>query len=134
MQNAVLIVSIIGFLLSLYAVYIEHRAKPGKAICDINEHISCTKAFQSEYGKTFGVSNAIGGLLFYVLVFVLALLNYNEYVFYLAVLSVLGSIYLGYISYAKLKNFCLVCSAIYVVNILLLVFSYSWVYYSGSFV
>ncbi|MBI4154854.1 vitamin K epoxide reductase family protein [Candidatus Woesearchaeota archaeon] len=126
MALGVQIIVIIGFLLSVYAYYVEWKAsrvKNYKAVCDISENMSCGKAFNSPYGKTFGVSNSIGGIIFYIFIFFLS--NYDlMYVFYFSILAILGSIYLAYVSYFKLKNFCLVCIAIYVVNVLLLYFSY----------
>jgi len=120
------VIAFVGFLLSVYSYYVEwktSKVKDYKPLCDIRENISCGKVFNSPYGKTFGVSNSIGGIFFYIVIFFLVLYNL-KYVFYLSILSVLGSIYLAYVSYIKLKNFCLVCTGIYVVNILLLYFSY----------
>lgn len=119
--------ALIGLLLSAYALHTEKKASEVlsyKAICDIRDNISCTKAFTSPYGKLLGMPNSIGGLIFYALILILVFLQWFSYVFYLAILAFLGSVYLAYISYAKLKNYCVVCTAIYVVNILLLVFSY----------
>jgi len=125
--NIILLISVVGFLLSVYAFFIEKKSKESKnykAVCDISEGVSCTKAFRSEYGKILGVSNSFFGMIFYVAVFILAYLNYLNYVFYLSVVAIIGSIYLAYILYFKLKNLCLVCTGIYLVNILLLIFSY----------
>ena len=128
---ALKVISVVGFLLSIYAYYVEKKSeknKEYKAICDLSENMSCNKAFTSEYGKLMGISNSIYGIFFYILILLLIQYNYLNYVFYLALLSVLGSIYLAYISYFKLKNFCLVCTSIYTVNILLLIFSYQLVF------
>ena len=123
----IIIISIIGILLSTYAYYIEKKSsknKNYKAICDISEKASCSKTLSSKYGKLMGISNSIFGILFYLIIILLFYLN-KELIFYLAILSILGSIYLAYLQYFKLKNFCLVCNLIYVVNILLLIFSLS---------
>lgn len=121
------ILAVIGLILSLYALVIEKRIKEDnkyKPACDISDKVSCTKAFSSKYGKTFGLSNSIYGIIFYIVILLLTLLGLINYVFYISVLSVLGSIYLVYILYFKVKSFCLVCNGIYLVNVLLLVFSY----------
>ena len=121
------ILSIIGFLLSVYAFKVERtrqKNKNYKAVCDINDRVSCTKAFGSKYGKTFGLSNSVYGMVFYFVIFLLSLSGLIEYVFYLSLLSVLSSIYLAYVLYFKVKSFCLVCIGVYLVNLLLLVFSY----------
>jgi len=141
MQLTIIILAIIGILLSIYAYYIERKTRKNKhyhAVCDFNNTVSCTKAFSSKYGHTFGVSNSIGGIFFYFLILILVILSiYNIYnlssiiinsIFYLTIISMIGSTYLAYASYFKLKNFCMICNAIYIINILLVVFSYFWIW------
>ena len=121
------IITVCGFLISLYALYVRHKVlkAPGYSpICDIRANISCSKALGSQYSKTMGVPNALAGLLFYALVFVLSF-SYMQLVIYPVLASVLFSLYLAYISYIKQKNFCLVCTLTYVVNIALLVLAIS---------
>ena len=122
----VIIVAVIGLLLSLYTVYVERKLekdKNYKAICDIGSS-SCTRVFSSKFGKTFGISNGIWGILLYIVVLVLTYLNLGDYVFYISILALIGSLYLAYTLYFRLKDFCLVCSGIYVVNLLLFIFSW----------
>jgi len=133
-RNMVLVIQIlvvIGFILSLYTFVVEKRRKKDKnykPACDISDKISCTKAFSSKYGKTFGLSNYIYGMIFYVVILLLTLDGLINYIFYISILAVLGSVYLAYVLYFKVKSFCLVCNGIYLVNVLLLVFSYLEVY------
>ncbi len=120
------ILAVLGFAASWYASAVERKAQrfsDYKAICDIRESMSCTKAFTSSYGKLFGVSNALGGLFFYTLLFILTLFGLPDHIFYLSLLSFWGTLYLIYISYVKMKNFCVVCTFIYIINILLLIFA-----------
>ena len=120
------ILAIIGLLLSIYALYVEKKSlnKKYRPVCDINNRVSCTKAFSSSYGKILGIPNSVFGIIFYVIILILNALNNIQIIFYLAVISVLGSIYLAYVSHIKLKTFCIICNSIYLVNILLLIFSY----------
>src|SRR3989338_9103875 len=114
MTLAIQIKSIIGLILSIYALYVEKKAEHEKkyvALCDFSKKSSCSKAFKSKWGKMFGVSNSIYGMGFYVFVFFLTFFGYNNYVLYLSILSFLGSVYLAYISYFKIKNFCVVCTS-----------------------
>jgi uncharacterized membrane protein len=67
-----------------------------------------------------GVPNPLAGLLFYALLFGLSF-SYMHLVIYPVLASVLFSLYLAYISFIKQKNFCLVCTFTYLVNIGLLV-------------
>ena len=124
-MNSIVITAIIGVILSIYAYYVEKKHEKNanyKAFCDISDKASCSVAFSSKYGKLIGISNSLLGIIFYLLVIVL-FYTYKEFIIYLAILSILCSIYLAYIQYAKIKNFCLVCTTIYLVNILLLIFS-----------
>ena len=117
------ITAVCGFLISLYALYVRDKvlkAPTYSPICDIRANISCSKAFGSRYSKTMGVPNPLAGLLFYALVFVLSF-SYPHLVIYPVSASVLFSLYLAYISYIKQKNFCLVCTLTYLINIALLV-------------
>ena len=119
--------AVIGFILSAYALYLKRKKAKNpeyKSVCDISDNMSCTKVFSSSYGKSFGISNSIYGLVFYTTIYFLDIFSQNNFIFYLSILSVLVSIYLAYILYIKVKSYCLICNGIYLVNILLLIFSY----------
>ena len=125
------ILSVIGFVLSVYAFIVEKKKEKNskyKALCDINDKISCTKVFSSKYGKMAILPNSFYGMIFYLVIFLLAFFGNINYIFYLSVISVIGSSYLAYVLYFKVKNFCLVCHGIYIVNILILIFSWVRVY------
>jgi len=109
------------------------------ALCDISESISCSKVFNSSYGKGFGVigpllgedhplnqSNSVYGIIFYSLMGVLSFFNVKAIstmqVFF-SVCSNLMSVYLGYILYFILDDMCVVCVSTYVINFLLLITS-----------
>lgn len=127
MINAIYITALAGFLLSVYTLYVEHRLKKNAdyhAVCDISNRMSCTRTFHSNYGKMFGISNGWWGLIYYIAIAILVYLSRFDLTLYLAIVGVLMSARLAYILYFKLKNFCLVCNGIYLVNILLLVFAY----------
>ena len=127
MITSLIILSLVGLVLSWYTWYVGQFAgkkKNFKPVCDINMQISCTKAFSSEYGKHFGVSNGIWGLLFYGLIFILAFVNEATYVFLLSVVAVVGSFYLAYALFFKIRTFCFVCLSTYILNLLLFIVSY----------
>lgn len=128
---------IIALGLSFYALLVEFKKEHDdsyEAMCDISEHMSCTKAFISEYGKGFGLlpkdslfnfPNSIYGLACYMLFAILTM--YNNFVCSVA-LIVLGiffnicSIYLAYILYL-LNNFCVICVTMYVINLVITIFA-----------
>jgi uncharacterized membrane protein len=112
-----------GFLISLYALIVRHKVLQSASyspLCDIRANISCSKALGSRYGKTLGIPNPLAGLFFYAFLFLLSF-GYMHLTLYPAAAAVLFSLYLAYISYIKQKNFCLVCTFTYLVNIALLI-------------
>jgi len=116
---------LIGLLLSVYALYVErHKKRNYKPACDINDKISCSKAFESSYGKTFGISNSFYGIIFFALVFILSIYNLIDFVFYISVIALAFGTYLIYILQSKLKIVCLVCYGIYLVSLSILILSY----------
>lgn len=128
-MDYVIVISIIGLVLSAYAYYVERRSsseKKYKAVCDISDRMSCSKAFRSSYGSHMGISNSVLGVGFYLIVGLLSYFSFDNLVFYLSAISVIGSVYLAYVLYFKLKNLCIVCTSIYIVNIILLILSWKF--------
>ena len=122
------VISAAGLLISAYALRVDiksRKSKGYKPICDINDKISCTAALTSGFGHLFGFSNAYFGLAFYALVLILAAVDQMTFVFYLAILAILYSIYSAGVLVFKIKSLCLVCISLYIINILLLIFSWS---------
>ena len=126
-MDAVLVWCGIGFVLSVYAFYIDRKLKSFKnykSICDFNDRVSCTRALASHYGKFWGIPNSILGVGFYLLVMILWSLHYVLLTQILVILAFLGTLYLAYVLYSKLKDFCIVCTAIYVVNFALMIVAF----------
>ncbi len=122
---ALRIVASLGLLLAIYAVYVETRIKKDYAyepVCELGNNASCKNAFNSDYGKILGVSNASLGILFYITFIAITFTQYTNLLFILSTISALGSLYLAYALYFKLRNVCVVCTMTYIVNALLLIF------------
>src|SRR3989344_5015008 len=102
------ILPILGLVLSLYAIYVKYKLNSPsyRPWCDINNHISCSKAFKSGYGSIAGIPNPYVGVIFYLFILIMP-----EYAFFPAAIAITFSLYLAYISYVKQKNFCVVCTA-----------------------
>ena len=120
------ILSAFGLLISIYAFIVKRRMgkdKNYKPLCDISERISCTKAMGSEFGSMFLVPNSVYGIIFYGLMLFLSWMGLIPWVFWLSVISVLGSLFLAYVSFFKLKVVCPLCLMIYIINIAMLLLS-----------
>ena len=131
------ILSGIGLILSVYSLYVTLKLKKNNAanntrsktkstkikqykpICDISDHISCSKAFQSTYGNLAILPNPFFGCIAYALLFFFG--NIHWISISLSVMMLCMSLYLAYISYFKMKNFCIICTAIYALNILIFI-------------
>jgi len=125
--QAIQILAVLGFVISIYALQVKFKIdkdKGYKPLCDISKKISCTKSFGSTYGSLAGLPNPVGGLVFYAIVLFLVAYANITLIFYLSIVAVLASLYLAYVSYFILRSYCVVCTSIYIINILLLYFSY----------
>lgn len=100
----------------------------GKTFCNINSYLNCDIVLSSRYSKIAGIPLAGLGLLFYVYLGVLlvaARLSPEDsgaklfLPFLLCVASVLGSVFLAYVSFYQLHSFCIFCSSLYLINIVL---------------
>ena len=126
MLQLIRFIFILGVILSAYSFYVEKKMTSNKKyvpVCDISSNISCTKAFASKYGHLFGISNSLVGIGFYLAALFLTFTSFAFLVFYMAAISMLMTIYLAYISFFLQKNFCLVCTVVYLVNALAFVLS-----------
>lgn len=131
-MTIILILAFLGFCISLYTFIIEQKVKKNpfyQPFCNISESISCTKPMRSPYANLFFVSNALISMAFYLLIGILA---YTGNVKLLALASILGCIVtsvFAYLLYFKVKTLCLLCTALYVINVMLLILSIKHLYY-----
>ncbi|MFH0776643.1 MAG: vitamin K epoxide reductase family protein [Patescibacteria group bacterium] len=117
----------LGLLLSLYTLYLHwqsKRAENYKAACDLSDRMSCMKSIRSAEGKMFGLPNGVYGIGFYAAIGVATLSEFQNYLWPLAIIGMLFSVYFGYQLYFKVKTFCVVCTSIYLINLLLLIFAW----------
>lgn len=126
MFNSIIILAFIGFCISLYAYFTESKIKEDPnyhPACDINDRISCSAPLKSEYSNIFYFSNALMGMVYYVLVGTLAFFDMHRIVLMFTGAGVLITLFLAYLLYFKIKSLCIVCTSLYIVNILLLLFA-----------
>lgn len=135
LNAAITTTCILGLATSYYAYYVEVATEENdsyEAMCDISEHISCTKVFSSEFGKGFGIipetsifyaPNSVYGLIFYALVAMLSMSNRyvtSVIVMTLGIFANIGTVYLAYLLYI-LNDICVVCVSTYIMNAVILI-------------
>ena len=117
----------LGFGAAVMSSYVHYRLLTDisyASACDVNTTISCTQAYLSRYGSLWGVPVALGGVMFFAMVLVLAGLagrpsaksreNTPGYIFALSTLALAFVLYLGWASYFVLKTFCILCAITYI--------------------
>ncbi|CBZ56163.1 putative vitamin K epoxide reductase complex subunit 1 [Neospora caninum Liverpool] len=133
----VVVTSALGVALCLYAINVEQnsvRDATYRAFCDFSPYASCSKVLTSTQSRLltyFGIAapdghfdfpNTYLGLFFYA--FMLTFPRGRQYCHCLytlaAAAAMASSIYLAYVLYAVLHDFCLVCVTSYVLNLILL--------------
>jgi len=120
--------SLVGLAASFY---IYHSKKHHKHLfCPLGHN--CDAVVKSKYGKTFGMENAIPGMLYYVLILaygLLMILNRNIFkgsiIYYFIVSasigSVLFSVYLTGVQAFVLKKWCDYCIISSIASLLILI-------------
>ncbi len=113
----------LGFVISLYALYVERRLEHNRKYvpaCDIRKNVSCSRAFMSEWGNLLGLPNSAYGLLYYGTVFALAYAGIALPLLVVAIAGAMAAVGLAVVSYGIQRNFCLVCTAVYAINLVIL--------------
>lgn len=109
---AFLVVSFLGFLDATYLT-IEHF----RGVIPPCTFLSgCEKVTTSEYSVVLGVPVALGGSVFYLLIFILTTLYFQfkradflKYIFYLSILGFLASLTFVYIQLFVIEAICIYC-------------------------
>jgi uncharacterized membrane protein/protein-disulfide isomerase len=118
--------ALLGLGATSASTYVHYRlaTNPDYAsFCDVSAGVSCTQAYLSPYGSFLGVPVALEGVLFFLVVLVLAGVaggpasrareSVPAYVFVLSLAGLGFSAYLAWASYAVLQVFCLLCAITY---------------------
>lgn len=123
-----LLFGVIAFAASVASLYVHYQLIQDSSytsFCDVSATVSCEAVYESAYGTVRGVPVAAGGVIWSVLVLLLAYCgmrqpdaetaaNVAEYIFVLSVIGLGAVLYLGYASYFVLGKICLLCTATYV--------------------
>jgi vitamin-K-epoxide reductase (warfarin-sensitive) len=123
----IIVLATVGLLISLYGITVERKLKQNpqhQAACDISDTISCTRPMLSAYNKMFGFSNIWASALYYLAIIALALLDQQQLLMLATSAGLLVTIVFAYILYFRIKSLCLICTALYLVNIALVATCY----------
>uniref|UniRef100_H9GC74 vitamin-K-epoxide reductase (warfarin-sensitive) n=2 Tax=Anolis carolinensis TaxID=28377 RepID=H9GC74_ANOCA len=132
-----------GLALSAYAFHVEtakERDAAYRAMCDLSASVSCSRVFTSRWGRGFGLvagllgsdsvfnqPNSIFGIAFYILQVLLGFSTSGLAAVALlgsSLVSIAGSLYLAYILFFVLHDFCVICVSTYILNFALLFLNY----------
>ena len=125
-RKLLLAIAALGLAASVAATWVHYHLLVNPdytSFCDINATVSCKQAYLSRYGSVGGVPVAVGGLVFFTLVLLLAWAGHKgnrmadsapAYIFALSTLGLAVVLYLGYASFVILKEVCPLCVTTYV--------------------
>ena len=135
-RRLLLAFAVLGLGASSWSSYVHYSllTVPGyTSFCDVSGAISCTQAYLSQYGSLWGVPVALGGVVYFATVLLIAGVagqsaargreNVPAYVFALSTGALAFVLYLGWASLFKLNTVCLLCATTYVAVIALFVIS-----------
>jgi uncharacterized membrane protein len=120
----IVLCALAGLALSGAALLVHYRLLTDPSYvspCDINATFNCSAAYLSRYGAIAGVPTALGGVLWFGVVLLVALgakpttdeSVAASYLFALTWLAVPVVVFLGYASYARLRAGCPICMGVY---------------------
>lgn len=122
MMQIIIILAIIGLFISLYTYWVEQKIKRDSAykpVCDLSDRVSCSKPMLSPYSNIFFFSNALIGTTYYIAVIFLSYFNMVKILFIIALGACVMSAGLAYLLYFKIKSLCLLCTSLYIINVLI---------------
>src|SRR6476469_7031920 len=118
--------ALLGLAASAASTYVHYhliRNPDYRSFCDITSTISCTQAYLSRYGSIAGIPVAVGGVLFFGFVLLIAWGSRRRsriedsgpaYLFAASTLALAVVLYLAYASFFVLKEICPLCVTTYV--------------------
>jgi uncharacterized membrane protein/protein-disulfide isomerase len=135
-RTLLLVFALLGLGASSVSSYVHYNLltnPSSSSFCDVNATVSCAEAYTSPYGSFLGVPVAIGGVVFFALVLVLAGMAGRSgstaretapaYIFVLSTIGLAFALYLAWASYFVLKVFCILCALTYVSVIAIFIIS-----------
>jgi uncharacterized membrane protein/protein-disulfide isomerase len=123
----VLTFALVGLAFASASAWVHYRVLTDPTYispCDISARFNCTQVYLSRFGSVWGVPVALGGVVWFGLVALLAGFDKPAakeqssatglYIFALATIGLATILYLGYASFVVLKTGCILCMGTYV--------------------
>jgi uncharacterized membrane protein/protein-disulfide isomerase len=130
-----LVFAALGLGASSMSSYIHYKLlteSSYKSLCDVNPALSCSDAYLSPYGSLWGVPVALAGVIFFVVVLLVAGVGARPtsaardsaaaYIFALSSIGLAVVVYLAWASF-QLQTLCMFCATTYVAVIAIFVIS-----------
>ena len=117
-----LILAMLGLIIALYGFTVERSLKKDmlyKAACDISDTISCTRPMLSQYNSMLGISNSLAAMIYYAIIIVLLILEQQQLLMIVLASGLVVTVIFAYILYFKIRSLCLICTSLYLINIIL---------------
>lgn len=134
-RKLLLVFSALGLGASSMSSYVHYKLLTDPSyttFCDVDAAVNCTQAYLSRYGSLWGVPIALGGVLFFAVVLLLAGMGARAtsavresaagYIFALSTIGLAVVLYLGWASY-QLHTICLFCATTYVAVVAIVIIS-----------
>ena len=125
-RRLVVIFALVGLVSSSVSTYMHNRAidEPTYlSFCDISAKISCTEVYLSQYGTVRGIPVALGGVIWFMAVLLLATVRSRRspqfqqslptYLVMVSIPALAAVIYFVYVSFFVLKTLCMLCATVY---------------------
>tara|TARA_Y100000310_G_C20516080_1_gene731261 strand:+ start:84 stop:479 length:396 start_codon:yes stop_codon:yes gene_type:complete len=122
MNLVIQILAVIGLLISIEAWRLSN--KKGKVWCEIGKKFACGNVIRGKYAHLFGMRTVVFGPPFYILIIALAGVNALPLTLFFLFVALIVSAHLAYIQIKKIKQHCLLCWGIYVINVALIIITY----------
>jgi uncharacterized membrane protein/protein-disulfide isomerase len=135
-QKLLLAFGAIGLAASSLSSYVHYRLLTDPSytsFCDVSSTLNCTQAYLSRYGTLWGVPVALAGVLYFVLILLLAAVDIRGksparesatgYIFLLSTIGLAMVMYLGWASYFQLHTVCLFCATTYIAVVAIFILS-----------
>ena len=125
-RRLILALALVGLAFAGTSAWVHYKllTDPSyQSLCDLSETFNCSQVYMSRFGAVAGVPVALGGIVWFGLVALLAGLPRVErrdgdpsgaYIFALATVGLASILYLGYASFFILKKACVLCIGTYV--------------------